>query len=282
MMRDVLIENIMKRMESDEKILFVSADFGSPKLDQLREKFDNRFYNVGIAEQNAMNVSLGLALEGYTIFVYGIDAFITTRAYEQIKNIAMLSQIDGININIIGVGAGLSYDMIGVTHHSLESLDIISILPNMTVFNPCDDYTTKYLADYCIDNVGAKYLRLDGKQLPDIKNEVDLFKGFRVLREGGDVCFVSTGYMTHKALRVANIINADVIDLFKYKPINRSAFNSAIRSYHNVYSLKEGFTYSIFQDDSLFRNKYIYNSGDREYLHELIGLSDEDIIRKVK
>src|SRR5208337_5213045 len=108
------------------------ADFGSPKLDKLREDFSDRFINVGIAEQNLVNVSTGLALEGYTVYAYAIAPFLVMRAFEQIRNnMSLLYHTRELNVNLIGVGAGLSYDVSGPTHHSVEDIAIIRTLPNM-------------------------------------------------------------------------------------------------------------------------------------------------------
>src|SRR3990167_7331166 len=93
-MRDVFIEQIYNRMSVNDSLFFISADFGSPKLDKLRENFKDRFINVGIAEQNLINVSTGLALEGFTVYAYAIATFLTMRAYEQIRvNLALLGQL---------------------------------------------------------------------------------------------------------------------------------------------------------------------------------------------
>ena len=84
-MRDAFLERIWRAMVEDKKIFFTCADFGSPVLDKIRADFPDRFVNVGIAEQNLINVSAGLALEGYTVFAYAIAPFITMRCYEQIR-----------------------------------------------------------------------------------------------------------------------------------------------------------------------------------------------------
>ena len=104
-------------MKTDEIIFFVSADFGSPVLDDIRADFPDRFLNVGIAEQNLINVSAGLALEGFTVFAYAIAPFITMRCFEQLRvNLALLSEVRDMNVNLIGVGAGYSYVVSGPTH----------------------------------------------------------------------------------------------------------------------------------------------------------------------
>ncbi len=117
-MRDVLIEQIYQKMFDDERIFFLSADLGSPVLDKVREQFEDRFINVGIAEQNLINVSTGLAFEGFTVYAYAIAPFLTMRAYEQLRvNLSLSSELMELNVNLIGVGAGLSYDVSGPTHH---------------------------------------------------------------------------------------------------------------------------------------------------------------------
>ena len=163
-MRDVFISELYTKMEKDTSIFFLSADFGSPALDKLRSSFPDRFINVGIAEQNLINVSCGLALEGFSVFAYAIAPFITMRCFEQIRvNLAILSQIRPMNVNLIGVGAGFSYEVSGPTHHCLEDISIMRTLPNFEVLSPSDWYLTTQLVDYTLQNKIPKYLRFDAK-----------------------------------------------------------------------------------------------------------------------
>src|SRR3990167_7173418 len=104
-MRDVFIDAVRQRMGENDRIFFLSADFGSPALDRLRSEFGDRFVNVGVAEQNMINVAYGLALEGYTVYAYAIAPFITMRDYEQTRlHLAISSQLRPVNVNLIGVG----------------------------------------------------------------------------------------------------------------------------------------------------------------------------------
>ena len=151
-MRDVFLLSIYEKMAEDNTIFFVTADFGSPILDKIRADYPDRFINVGIAEQNLINVSVGLALEEFTVYTYAIAPFITMRCYEQIRvNISILSHLREMNINLIGVGAGVSYAMSGPTHHCLEDLSIMKTLPNMEVFSPSDYITAQaYVKRSCL------------------------------------------------------------------------------------------------------------------------------------
>ena len=201
-MRDVFLERIWKAMGTDETIFFVSADFGSPVLDKIRADFPKRFVNVGIAEQNLINISAGLALEGYTVFAYAIAPFITMRCFEQIRvSLALLSEVRPMTVNLIGVGAGYSYVVSGPTHPCYDDITLMRALPNCQVFSPADHITAASLFDACIDTMGPKYLRFDAQVLPVIYEDSapNLDLGFQVHQQGEQVCLLATGYMLHTA-----------------------------------------------------------------------------------
>jgi transketolase len=307
-MRDVFIERICNRMESDRSLFFLSADFGSPKLDKLRADHPDRFVNVGIAEQNLVNVATGLALEGYTVYAYAIAPFMIMRAYEQIRNnLSLLSHTHQVNVNLVGVGGGLSYDVSGPTHHSMEDISIIRTLPNMTVFSPSDWVLAEQFADHTIAAKTPKYLRFDGKPLPNIHDpasKIDLKKGFIELVRGEGVCIVSTGYMTRAALlaveRLAKEgIKTGLIDVFLIKPLPEQQFLDAISGYQHIVTVEEGFAgkggldslaASILNSrqsrQSLtgmgFGDAYVFEMGSRDSLHALSGIDEQGIAEKVR
>ncbi len=307
-MRDVFIEQVYQRMSDNKNIFFLCADFGSPKLDKLKIDFKDRFLNVGIAEQNLVNVSTGLALEGYTVFSYAIAPFLTMRAYEQIRiNLSLLSQLKEVNVNLVGVGAGLSYDVSGPTHHCLEDIAIMSVLPNLEVLSPSDWMLAKGFVDYAIRVKKPKYIRLDGKPLPQIYNSTKDFnigQGFSELKKGKEICLVSTGIMTHKALQVAKALSKEdidigVIDVFLLKPFNEKLFMKALGKYQGALTLEEGFINHggldslvlqlINREDAgiKFKNmgfvqRYVFEIGSRDYLHKLNKLDESSIIQNIK
>jgi len=182
-MRDALLASLHRAMQADSDIFFVTADFGSPVLDAIRADCPDRFINVGIAEQNLINVSAGLALEGFTVFAYAIAPFITMRCFEQIRvNLALLSEVRRLNVNLLGVGAGYSYVVSGPTHQCYEDLTLMRALPNMQVLSPADHVAAAALASRCRVRPGPKYVRLDAQVLPVLYDESDLAldDGFRV------------------------------------------------------------------------------------------------------
>jgi len=307
-MRDVFIEGIYNRMSDDPSLFFLTADFGSPKLDRIRADYKDRFINVGIAEQNLVNVAAGLALEGYTVYAYAIAPFLIMRAYEQIRNnLSLLSHTHQVNVNLVGVGGGLSYDVSGPTHHSVEDITIIRALPNMTVFSPSDWVLAEQFVDYTIRNKSPKYLRFDGKPQTNIHDRntiIDFRKGFLELARGTEVCIVSTGYMTRTALRAVEKlskegINAGLIDVFLIKPLPENEFYDAVRRYKHVITIEEAFVNKGGLDSLVvnilsakgsgitvkrmgFGDAYVFDLGSRDYLHGMNGLDDENIVRSVQ
>lgn len=307
-MRDTFIERLYERMSSDDSIFFVSADFGAPALDKLRADFPDRFVNVGIAEQNLINVSTGLALEGFNVYGYAIALFLTMRAYEQIRtSISVLSQVRDININLIGVGIGLSYDVTGPTHHCLEDSCIMNVLPGITVFSPSDAVLSGKFVDYTIEHSGPKYIRLDGKAQPSIYSNDDpvIFDdGFCELRKGKDVCIVSTGYMTHVALKIAEHLTerniyTGVVDQFFLKPSNAQKLLEILSQYRHIVTMEESFINKGGLDTAIehlcfsnrlfigmskfgFGDKYVFDVGNREHLHKVNKLDMESIIKKIE
>jgi transketolase len=306
-MRDVLIEDIYHRMRNDQRIFFLSADFGAPALDDLRAEFPDRFINVGIAEQNLINVATGLALEGFCVYAYNISGFATMRAYEQIRtNLSVMSETKELNVNLIAVGAGLSYFVSGPTHHCLEDLAIMRLFPHFTVFSPSDCILVENFMDFTVQHKAPKYIRLEGKPVLDIyrdNKQPAVAAGFHELKDGKDTCLVATGYMTHKAMKVAQRMretgrDIGVVDLFLLKPIDKDVLFEVLKKYRRIVTIEEAFINSGGLDSLIaeiltergagielrrmgFKDKYVFDLGSRDRLHELHGLGEDAIIRSI-
>lgn len=307
-MRDVFIEELYNRMHKDEGIFFLCADFGSPKLDILRKKFKKRFINVGIAEQNLINVSTGLAAEGFTVYAYAIASFLTMRAYEQIRiNLSLCSQLKEINVNLIGVGSGLSYDVSGPTHHCLEDISIMRTLPNIIVSSPSDWFLAKTFVEYSISVKKPKYIRLDGKPLSRLysnRENIKLETGFHEIRKGGKICLISTGYMTHKAVQIADMLAKDnidigIIDVFLLSFIDENRLFNILKDYTFAITMEEAFINKGGLDSLIasilnkndsdirlkrigFNDKHVFDLGSRERLHQLNNIDESSIIKNIK
>jgi transketolase len=306
-MRDAFLECIYQEMKNDGTIFFLSADFGSPVLDKIRNDFPERFKNVGIAEQNLINISAGLALEGFKVFAYAIAPFITMRCFEQIRvSLALLSEVRPMNVNLIGVGAGYSYVVSGPTHQCYEDLTLMRSLPNFQLLSPSDHVTASALFDGCVSSNGPKYLRFDAQVLPVI---YDSFKpkiadGFHVHNQGEKFCIIATGFMVHSALEVVDIISKDgikigLIDLFNLTNFNDSKLESILTGYSGIISLEEGFRGRGGLDSMLFEftsrrdldvkilnigvePSYSFELGTRSELHEKVGIGVNSILSQIR
>ncbi|MBF0137034.1 MAG: transketolase [Magnetococcales bacterium] len=303
-MRDSLIEGIYHRMRTDERIFFLSADMGAPILDHVRADFADRFINVGIAEQNMVNVATGLALEGFKVFAYAIAPFFL-RAYEQIRiDLALMAQHRSLNVNLIGVGGGVSYDVSGPTHHCLEDLTVMRALPNLHLFSPCDWQGAADFLTYALEVPSPKYIRLDGKAFPAIytkERPLPAREGFCELLPGERVCLVATGHMTRIALEIAARFppgQVGVIDLFLLKPLLEQRLVQALSACHHVITMEEGFIDKGGVDALIrtlcqrhggpqsitsfgFRDEYMSKFGSREYLYQLNGCDAQTIMDRV-
>lgn len=307
-MRDAFIAAICERMRADRSIYFLSADFGAPALDRLRAEQGDRFINVGIAEQNLIGVSTGLALEGMTVFAYGIAPFLAMRDYEQIRvHLALLSQTRPLNVNLISVGAGVSYEVSGPTHHCPEDLSLMRTLPNLEIFSPSDAVLAGRYLERALRIKKPKYIRLDGKALPPIYDEtrpIDFSDGFYPLCRGDGVCLVATGFPVHMALALASKCSArgirvGVIDIFSLRPIDEPKLIRHLREYSLVITIEEGFIDKGGLDSLVrgilarhgvkvelknfgFSDTYVFASADRAGLHKLYGLNEDSIAEAIQ
>jgi transketolase len=307
-MRDALLRRILQSMKTDEDVFFISADFGSPVLDEIRSDHPDRFINVGVAEQNLINVSAGLALEGYKVFSYAIAPFITMRCFEQLRvNLALLSEVRNINVNLIGVGAGYSYVVSGPTHQCYEDISLIRSLPNFRLFSASDHHVASHLFDKSISETGPKYLRLDAQILPPLReslNDENLLDGFQLLRTGDEGLIVATGYMTHTALSVLERLESSgvklaVLDLFDLTGFDETKFLSIIKDQPAIFTMEEGFRErggldsvigSVLKRANskvLFESigvtpGYSFELGTRQELHELVGIGQNFAFQLIK
>lgn len=229
--------------QNDSIIVLVNDSRGSSKVGTFAESFPDRFFNVGIAEQDMIGIAAGLATCGKIPFACGAACFLTSRSFEQVKIDAAYSNL---NVKIIGVSGGLSYGPLGPSHHSIEDIAVMRSLGNMTVIVPADaveaEQATKEIAKY----KGPVYMRLGRHPLPNICPPDYLFKiGKAVtLRQGQDVTIIAVGSMVAGALEAAGVlagqgINASVINMSTVKPIDRVAIVRAAEETGKIVTVEE-------------------------------------------
>lgn len=224
--RQVLADELGKIMEKDERIVVIDSDLARANGTlSLRDKFPERAFDVGIAEQNMAAVAAGMASYGFIPFIGSFTPFATRRICDQITiSIAYAKR----NVKIIGSDPGITAELNGGTHMSMEDMGVLRSIPTMTIFEPVDAVQLKKALPQIIEHDGPVYIRLFRKAAPivfDENYEFNLFKA-DVIKEGKDVTLFPTGIMVKEALDAVEIlksegIDAEVINIHTIKPIDR-------------------------------------------------------------
>lgn len=209
-----------------EDVVVLDADLSkSTKTADFAKAFPSRFINAGIAEQNMMGMSAGLAASGKVVFASSFAIFAAGRAFEQVRNSIAYPHL---NVKVCATHAGLTVGEDGGSHQAVEDIALMRTLPNMTVVVPADGISTRKAVQKLYDLEGPAYLRLGRPAVPVLYNENDsitIGKG-NLLREGSDVAIIACGIMVSKALEAAELlaaqgIDAAVADMHTIKPLDR-------------------------------------------------------------
>jgi len=242
-MRNAFASEMTNMATEDRRIVLLSGDIGNRLFDDYKGHAPDRFVNCGIAEANMIGVASGMAMCGLRPIAYTITPFITARCYEQIKVDVCYHDLPVI---IVGVGGGLSYAELLSTHHSCDDIALLRILPNMSVVCPSDSHEVRAALRAAVAHGGPVYIRLGKKNEPlihDRQPEFTIGKGI-VIREGRDVCMLSTGNLMPLALETAAMfgndgISARVVSFHTVKPLDEDLLTDAFSSFDVVITLEE-------------------------------------------
>jgi transketolase len=211
-MRTAFIQGLMKLAEEDERINLIVGDLGFGVIEPFCKRFPNQFLNAGVAEQNMTGIAAGMAMTGKIVFTYSIANFPVFRCLEQIRNDVCYHRA---NVKIVSVGGGLSYGPLGMSHHAIEDLAIMRAMPEMAVVAPGDPIEATSATRAIADHDGPCYLRLGRSGDPVVHSgpiSFELGKAIMV-RDGEDLTLISTGGMLETALRTAELLAKDGIDI---------------------------------------------------------------------
>lgn len=242
--RDAFARALLDLATADPRVAVVVNDsVGSSKLGSLKSAFPDRFFNVGIAEQNLIGVGAGLANGGMIPFVCGASPFLTGRGLEQIKVDAAYSNA---NIKLVGVSSGLAYGALGPTHHSIEDLAWTRAIANLTVIVPADPIETAQAVRAAHATDGPIFLRTSRTPVPNVHPEDYEFRigQAATLRDGHDLTIIANGIMVTRALDAADLletagISARVLNMATLSPIDRDAIVDAARSTGGIVTVEE-------------------------------------------
>jgi transketolase len=185
----------------DPRVVLLTGDLGFAVLEPFAREFPDRFYNVGVAEQNMLGVATGLADAGYLPFAYSIATFASMRPYEFLRNGAALHELP---VRLVGMGAGMDYGHNGVTHYALEDVGIMRVQPSVTIVAPADADQARAALRATLDHRGPVYFRLckEGSAVPGLDGRFELGRA-ATIGDGEDVALVALGDMARTAVRAA-------------------------------------------------------------------------------
>jgi transketolase len=204
-MRAAFIKTLVEIAEKDPRVTLLTGDLGYMALEPFSEKFPDRFFNVGVAEQNLIGLATGLSEAGFIPFTYSIVPFAVLRPYEFIRNGPILHRLP---VRIVGMGGGLEYSSDGASHYGLEDVGVLRIQPGITVIAPADYEQARSALLESWDLPGPVYYRLskdDRTIIPGLQGKFELGR-LQSIRAGTDVLMIVMGSIAFEAVRAAEIL----------------------------------------------------------------------------
>ncbi|HEY4787225.1 MAG TPA: transketolase C-terminal domain-containing protein [Bacteroidales bacterium] len=294
---------IFEIVEQYNNTLVLTADLGYLSgLERFMNKYPDKFINTGIAEQNMVGISAGLAQEGHIVFATTYATFVSMRSCEQIRHYLGYMQS---NVKIVGTGAGLVMGYSGNTHYTIEDFSIMRAIPNIVVISPADATESVKAALAAAEYDGPVYIRLSGAlNIPMVYTEDYHFQiGKAVtLRKGQDITIFATGTMVYEALTAAKIledssISATVVNMHTIKPLDTSVIDTACASSKLIVTVEEhgiigGLGGAVAEYKAGIDNapKQLFiglpdkfgKAGEYKYLLDKFGLTGQHIAEKIK
>jgi transketolase len=241
--RTAFIKTLCELAGRDDRIWLLCGDLGYSVLEKFSSCFPGRFLNVGVAEQNMTGIAAGLALSGKIVFTYSIANFPVIRCLEQIRNDVCYHQA---NVKIVAVGGGLAYGPQGYTHHGVEDLAVMRVLPQMTVLAPGDPVETRLATEAAVRLDGPCYIRLGKANEPVVHQIEPVFRiGSAIrLREGSGLTLVSTGGVLELASRAADALNQsghsiELLSMPTLQPLDEQSLIESGKKTGGVVSIEE-------------------------------------------
>ncbi len=220
--------SLVRLGRKDERVVALEADLGkSTQSVMFQAEFPDRYFQMGIAEQNMASTAAGFALSGMIPFIHSFAVFASGRTYDQLRNSIC---IPNLPVRICGSSAGLSDFGDGKTHQGVEDAALMRSLPNMTVLCPADSIEVEQMMDCMLDWPGPVYFRINRNDLPFVYPEGQPYSIGKVtrLRDGNDAAIFASGIMVSKALEAAKALETEgistrVINISTIKPLDREA-----------------------------------------------------------
>ena len=243
--RQVICEVLMEHAKEDKDIVVLCSDSrGSASMTPFADTYPEQFVEVGIAEQDLVSISAGLAKCGKKPYAASPACFLSTRSYEQAKIDCAYSNT---NVKLIGISGGISYGALGMSHHSAQDIAAMAAIPNMRVYLPSDHLQTRCLVEALLKDEKPAYIRVGrnavegGYEEGNVPFEMDKAT---VIRQGTDVALIACGEMVKPAADAAKLleekgISATVVDMYCVKPLDQDAIIRAAQNAKAVITVEE-------------------------------------------
>jgi len=235
-LREQFVSRLIKYSKKNKNLFLLTGDLGFSVLEPFREENPERFFNMGVSEQNMMGAAAGLSLEGNKVFTYSISNFATSRCHEQVRNDICYHNLD---VTIVATGGGLAYGAHGYTHHGIEDVAIMRCLPNMTIYIPSDRFELDLCFDKILRNKGPKYLRLARGKEPDLyKKAIPKNTEIVELEKSSDITLLVSGPILEQAIGCVNYFKNKGINIGLYSfPVISHSLSSKIKRLLNRSSI---------------------------------------------
>lgn len=299
--RDGFGEEIVALGKENKNIVVLSGDLeDATRAEYFKKEFPDRFFNLGIAEQDVMGTAAGLSLLGFIPFATSFAVFLTNRAYDMLRiDVCYNNQ----NVKVVCSHAGITVGEDGATAQCLEDFAITRVLPNIIVLCPVDYIEVKKATRLITSHVGPVYMRTSRAALPIITKESDPFVigKANILREGKDITFIACGLMVSEALEAAKLlkienIDARVVNMHTLKPIDEKVIIESARKTGAIVTAEEHQVYgglgsavaevlgknSPVPLETVAINDVFGETGDPQGLLKKYHLKDVDIVRAAK
>lgn len=224
-LRETYVDLLLEQAAVDERIVLLEADLSKAAgTGRFKEAYPDRLINVGIAEANMVGVAAGMSAMGKIPFTHTFTAFATRRCCDQVT---LSVAYAGLNVKLMGSDPGVTAELNGGTHMSMEDVAIMRNIPGMTIYEPVDSAQLRKIFPQIVAAPGAVYIRLlrrNAVKIFDDSQEFTLGKG-TMIKEGGDVTIFCSGIMTAESIRAAEMlkaagIDAEVINIHTIKPLD--------------------------------------------------------------
>ena len=243
--RQVICDVLVEAAKEDKDVVALCSDSrGSASMTKFADTYPEQFVEVGIAEQNLVSISAGLAKCGKKPYASSPASFLSTRSYEQCNVDVAYSNT---NVKLIGISGGVSYGALGMSHHSAQDIAAMCSIPNMRVYIPSDRLQTEHLFKALLKDEKPAYIRVGRNPVEDVYEEGNVpFEMDRatVLREGTDIAIIACGEMVKPAADAAKLleekgIHAAVVDMYCIKPLDKAAIVKAASGAKAVLTVEE-------------------------------------------